>query len=58
MTQKVGKVKDVMKKQIGEPLLNVTEIFLLTFGIKVFEQLLKSEMLAKIKIKICMNFYL
>lgn len=58
MTQKVGKVKDVMKKQIGEPLLNVTEIFLLTFGIKVFEQILKSEMLAKIKIKICMNFYL
>ena len=58
MTQKVGKVKDVMKKQIGEPLLNVTEIFLLTFDIKVFEQILKSEMLAKIKIKICMNFYL
>ena len=58
MTQKVGKVKDVMKKQIGEPLLNVTEIFLLTFGIKDFEQILKSEMLAKIKIKICMNFYL
>ena len=58
MTQKVGKVKDVMKKQIGEPLLNVTEIFLLTFGINFFEQILKSEMLAKIKIKICMNFYL